>query len=477
MRIDRLAIIGSMYGVLLAGWAYAQATDNPNDLRQPTSVQRTAFDDNYVSFAEANANNGPSESPSNLPSPKAEKPATKTEKPEAKEENKEEGKKEEESKEDEGDKPWTLPQPRFLKCRDITLGGWTEIGTTFNNWGTNYNGLVTYPDRSDQLLLDQQWLFLDKSIKNDGCGWAWGGHVDLMYGSDAFVMEAVGLETSWNQHDYYQVAIPQFYLDVAYNDLTMRIGHFMTILGYEVCQAPQNFFYTHAYTHQYGEPFTHTGMLFMYKVNDQLSVSAGFHRSDDQFGPSYSLSAPDREVDHLGFLGGIKWVGPEKKLELAWSLSTSEKLEFGASQWISSLVATYHVSDKFKYVFQSDYGQVANSYQVDGVHANWYGINQYFLYEINKCWSAGLRAEWFSDREGVRVTGVRPDNPDFGQVFPGEFYEISLGLNWKPHANFTLRPEIRYDWYDPRDDVQFFPFDNGNRSHQWLFGMDAIVTY
>ena len=32
--------------------------------------------------------------------------------------------------------------------------------------------------------------------------------------------------------------------------------------------------------------------------------------------------------------------------------------------------------------------------------------------------------------------------------FPGSFYETSLGLNYKPNANLTIRPELRYDWYD-----------------------------
>ncbi len=50
----------------------------------------------------------------------------------------------------------------------------------------------------------------------------------------------------------------------------LKVGHFYTIIGYEVVTAPDNFFYTHAYTMQYGEPFTHTGVLATYNANDQL---------------------------------------------------------------------------------------------------------------------------------------------------------------------------------------------------------------
>jgi hypothetical protein len=474
MKTLRITITAGMLAVLLAGWANAQTYGTTEGLRQPASVQRTAPDhEGYVSFAEPSDKGGASDSPSNQSGSQpggqpGDVPPAKSEPPAATASG--------DNGEDDADKPWTLPQPRFLSSRGITLGGWTEVGGTANNWNTDYNGPVSFADRADRFLLNQQWLFLDKPINNDGCGWAWGGHMDMIYGSDAIFTQADGLETPWDQSNYNQLALPQFYVDVAYNNLTLRVGHFFTILGYEVVQAPQNFFYTHAYTMQYGEPFTHTGMLLMYKVNDQLSVSAGLHRGDDQFGPSHSLTTGE-EVDHLGALGGIKWVSSNKKLELAWAASASQKTEFEASQVISSFVSTYHVSDKFRYVFQSDFGQVANSYQVGGAHANWYGVNQYFLYQFNKCWGAGIRAEWFSDRDGVRVTGLRAENPIYGNFFPGDFYEISMGLNWKPTANFTLRPELRYDWYDPQAGVNFFPFDDGRRSHQWLLGMDAILTY
>ena len=46
-----------------------------------------------------------------------------------------------------------------------------------------------------------------------------------------------------------------------YNDWKIKLGHFYTPIGYEVVPANGNFFYTHAYTMQYGEPFTHTGVL------------------------------------------------------------------------------------------------------------------------------------------------------------------------------------------------------------------------
>jgi hypothetical protein len=43
-------------------------------------------------------------------------------------------------------------------------------------------------------------------------------------------------------------------------------------------------------------------------------------------------------------------------------------------------------------------------------------------------------------------------------------YALTGGINYRPHANFVLRPEIRHDW----DPVNF---------NQTTFGMDAILVY
>ena len=56
-------------------------------------------------------------------------------------------------------------------------------------------------------------------------------------------------------------ALPQFYAEVAYNDLKVKIGHFYAPVGYEVVPTTGNFFPSLPYTFQYGEPFTHTGVL------------------------------------------------------------------------------------------------------------------------------------------------------------------------------------------------------------------------
>ncbi len=92
----------------------------------------------------------------------------------------------------------------------------------------------------------------------------------------------------------------------------------------------------------------------------------------------------------------------------------------------------------------------------------------------------GWRFEWFDDPQGYVVTGLRPGNTDARFRFPGSFYETSLGLNYKPNGNLTIRPELRYDWYDgpggftspgvPGNPPNQ-PFGDNANKNQFLFGL------
>ena len=130
----------------------------------------------------------------------------------------------------------------------------------------------------------------------------------------------------------------------------------------------------------------------------------------------------------------------------------------------NNLVLDYAVNDRWTYILQHDLG---TNYNTGGNDNQWYSINQYLLCKINDCWSFGGRFEWFQDPQGARVIA--------GNC--GNYYELTGGFNYRPHANITIRPEIRYDWYDGTTGVNGAPFDNGARTAQLSGGFDLIFTY
>jgi len=365
-----------------------------------------------------------------------------------------------------------LLAPRWLSRRDLTLGGWVQqgISTTGNRPLDRYNGLVGFNDRDGEYQMNQLYFFLERKADTGGCGWDVGGRVDFLYGTDARFVECVdGLESNWDQQGrFYQAALPQFYLDAAVNDWTVRMGHFYSIIGYEQAPAPENFFYSHAYTRLYGEPYTHMGLLAEYSLSDRASLSGGFHRGWDQ------LDDTDG-ADRLGFLGGLSWTSPDKSRTLAFALTTGEQGP-GDNTVMYSLVGTQQLGSRLKYVIQHDYGQSSGGPNAPRL-AEWYGINQYVLFALNSKWAIGTRIEWFRDKQGVRVHGIGDGNLATGP-YAGDFYEVTLGLNWRPRRNVLVRPEVRWDWYHGQAGPRgLLPYDSGDSSRQFMAGCDLVVQF
>ncbi len=216
--------------------------------------------------------------------------------------------------------PWHLPQPCLLQRTGFVVGGWLQQGITFNavDPGDGFNGPVATNDMDSNYQMNQLWLFLHRPADTGGCGWALGGHVDMLFGTDWRFGVNHGLEDrihTFSNQDYGMV-IPQAYLEVAFNNLSVKLGHFAAILDYEVIPGPMNPFYSHSYGYGYGVPQLVTGALGDYKVSDHLSVQAGFHRGWFMF---------EDYDNNLDFMGGVKLQTCDGRTSLAYSLSTGRQ--------------------------------------------------------------------------------------------------------------------------------------------------------
>ena len=199
----------------------------------------------------------------------------------------------------------------MLKELGIVQYGWLEQGATFNSLSpmNRWNGPVSTNDRSNEYEMNQLWLGWERPVKTDGCGWDIGGRIDLMYGSDWRYGECYGLETNLDAPNHlYGFILPQFYMEVGYNDLTVKMGHFAPSIGYEVVAAPGNFFYSHSYALGYSEPVLVTGLQADYKLSNHWNVIGGFNNGFNEFEDQNGM---------LHFLGGAKWHNDEHKVSLS----------------------------------------------------------------------------------------------------------------------------------------------------------------
>ena len=340
--------------------------------------------------------------------------------------------------------PYTL----FGECHGITAGGWMQLGY-FTNPTINFNKY------SDKAQLQQGWLFAEKAI-DSSCGFDIGGRIDYVYGTDGPDTQAFGnpdgtydFQDGWQNGGEYGSALPQLYLEAGYGDLSVKVGHFYTIIGYEVVQATGNFFYSHANTMYNSEPFTHTGILATLEHSDDVTLYGGYVQGYDS----------GFEDNGDAFLGGVS-LGLTERLDVTYAAIGGRLNDAGNGNpvftenengYMHSVVASYDVSCDVQYIMQSDY--------LDTNLRESIGINNYLIKTINDCTGVGARFEWWNTTPTV-------GGPSF------DTYNLTLGVNHRQCANLTWRPEIRYDWYDGLLDS-----DSNVIEDSFKFAVDAVMTF
>jgi len=340
--------------------------------------------------------------------------------------------------------PWTLSSCLYGDCEPcVSFGGWVQLG-----YHTESNDL--FNNRPDQLNLHQGWLYAEKAAT---CQSPIGFRADLMYGIDGTDTQAFGNNPGvWDfdngfDHGAYSWAIPQLYAEVLLGEFNVKIGHFYTLIGYEVVTAPDNFFYSHAMTMYNSEPFTHTGVLASRSFGDNVTVYGGW------------TAGWDTGFDQLG--DGSSWLGGASVTlsENASFTYMSTAGDFGArgdQAYSHSIVLDTALTGNLNYVFQSDL------LRVDGTGEDNVGINQYLLYNMHDCIGLGARFEWW---KGDVLTGYAPHGGVLPVAGSLSYYAATFGANIKPSANLTVRPEVRMDWS---------PAANYDQTY---FGVDGIFTF
>ncbi len=344
------------------------------------------------------------------------------------------------------DDPWKLCAD---PCGGLTIGGWTSIGYHSHSNPLSFN---TYDGRAQ---LGQQWFFAEK-VADGSQGLGLGGRIDYLYGTDAQDTQSFGIpdnhfDNSWDNTPYGH-AMPQLYGEVAMGNLSAKIGRFFTIIGNEVVQATGNFFYSRQFTFYNAEPFTHTGALTTYKIDDDTLLYNGYVLGWDS----------GFQDNGDAYIGGMKF-----KVDDTWSvLYTTALGRFGSGNrpvgeqgGIHSVILSGGLTEKLTYINQIDTMYTTNVN--NAVQRNTFGNIHYLIYQVNNRVALGQRFEWFNFG-GAGFNNVRND----------DLYNYTVGINYRAHANLLIRPEVRTVW-----DRDRFGFNEQNRSSQTAFGGDMVFTF
>jgi hypothetical protein len=346
-----------------------------------------------------------------------------------------------------------------LKDSGWTIGGWGTAGINYNtdDQHDSSNGPMNMTDRNGELNLYQLDLFIEKAI-NKGTSWDVGGRLDYMFGTDTRYTQAAG---TWdtkimNPNSYYNMAVPQAYVEVFTpigNGLSTKIGHFYTIIGYESVPSALNFFSSHTYSFK-SSPFTTTGALLNYTVNDQWNVNLGAVKGMDNF---------DLNPGAWAQMSGINWANADTGTSLSFSIMQGNGYQNMPNNDLEYYSVIFQQQlGKWHYVLQHDRGTINHAVNNNQTTAAWYSVVNYLTYQLDDVWGLGLRGEWFRDQSGFRYSA--------GEA---SYYDVTAGVNWKPKAWLVVRPEVRYDWAQ----AQSAPFDAGKQFNQVVMGIDAVIQF
>ncbi len=357
------------------------------------------------------------------------------------------------------------------------FGGWLAWGASDNDFGIDGpqgNVPLGFNNIGEHIVLNQAWLYAGKEAET-GNGLDWGFRCDFLFGVDGPDTTAFGdgsWDTSWQTSNQYGFAMPQLYGELAIGKTRIKAGHFYTIIGYEVVQAPDNFFYSHAYTMYYNEPFTHTGFLMERPLGEDITLYGGWTAGWDSGFASLN--------DGSTFLGGIS-------IQLTEDIGVTYATTFGdpgddpvltTDVYMHSVVFDVTLTENLNYILHSDF-QTRTPNRANGGAWKQYGLNNYLIYELNDRWSVGSRYEWLYVGENVGAPLGPPFPPGPGLATPGvHYHDFTLGLNYRPCDSMIIKPEVRYDYVDFDGAAGGGPFDRlGDARSQFTWGFQTILVF
>jgi hypothetical protein len=307
-----------------------------------------------------------------------------------------------------------------------------------NSYVVNLRGEATKGSNELRLYdVDRGYTFnmAELSVKKDPSErYPFGFGLVLTGGEDAQFNHAIGIfrGASDTPTDTEKVDLREAYLSYKIpvgTGLTLKAGKFVTLLGYEVIESPNNLNFSRSLLFNFATPLTHIGVLGSYALTDTLSATAGlvlgWDVADDRnHAPSGTGQLTYTVVKDLST--GLNFiVGPERNGDTT------------NIRWVADLVANYTGLPKTTLGANFDYGQEAHA-APSGGDASWWGLAGYAAYDWTEKLRTAARLEYFRDRDGFRTGFGR----DLG------VYEGTLTLQYKIWRGLVGRLEYRHDEAD-----------------------------
>jgi hypothetical protein len=233
--------------------------------------------------------------------------------------------------------------------------------------------------------------------------------------------------------------------------LTLKAGKFVTLLGYEVIESPNNLNFSRGYLFGLAIPLTHTGGLASYTFTDWFNMTAGVVLGwDDSKNVNDGLSytgqfafAPVKDLTaNLNWIVGPEQIDPRR---------IDDSVDRGSRGYVNSHLR-YVLDFVFNYTgiknltlgLNVDYGHeesdpVARVSRREG-GVTWWGWAGYAAYDWTEKLRTSVRQEFFRDAHGARI----------GSADATDLWSTTATVQYKIWKGLVGRIEYRHDQADEK---------------------------
>ena len=275
----------------------------------------------------------------------------------------------------------------------------------------------------------------------------WGFGVVVTGGLDAQKNHAIGIfrddDDAFPFRNTFKADLQEAYgsykFDVG-SGLTLKAGKFVTLLGYEVIESPNNLNFSRSFLFSFAIPLTHVGALLSYAPFEWLSITAG---------PVVGWDVADDNNDTLSAMGQIAFTGVKDFTTALNFITGPEQFDKkGNPRTVIDLTANYTGIKNLTLGANFDYGWEVDepslvSTRSSSTTAVWHGFAGYVAYDWTERLRTAFRGEYFRDSDGARTLAR-------GAGTPVSLWEVTATVQYKIWKGLVGRVEFRHDQADEK---------------------------